>query len=258
MALMPSFFSCGKKLFHVIYVVNYILTSNYTEWLSAARMPRCATTYGMNMPVSQPQQTPSLRERKKEKFRQNLVNTATKLFREGTVSSTRMEDIAAQAEAAVTTVYNYFPNKHSLLIAIIENQVLLAQERVHEVLRDLPTDPQQGILAMIAADYGDIDTVEDKRFWRELLAVMVLAVDEQPDIEQARRRFRTSLKRAIEVYAGNGTLQGSHDPDALVDIIYAIYAFHFRNLVCSQGSLTAGVLQLVQRDISLLFVDTLK
>lgn len=210
------------------------------------------------MPASQPQQTPSLRERKKEKFRQNLVNIATELFRQGTVSSTRMEDIAAHAEAAVTTVYNYFPNKHSLLIAIIENQVFLAQERVQGVLSDLPADPQTGILAMIAADYGDMDTAEDKRFWRELLAVMVLAVDEQPDIEQARRRFRTSLQRAIEVYVEAGKLMGSHDPEALIDIIYAIYAFHFRNLVCSQGSLTAGILQLVQRDISLLFVDTLK
>ncbi|WP_261398184.1 TetR/AcrR family transcriptional regulator [Pseudomonas sp. DR48] len=208
------------------------------------------------MPTSQPQ-TPSLRERKKEKFRQNLINTATELFREGTVTSTRMEDIAANAEAAVTTVYNYFPNKHALLIAIIENQVFLAQERVHEVLSDLPADPQQGILAMIAADYGDVDSVEDKRFWRELLAVMVLAVDEQPDIEHARRRFRASLKRAIEVYIESGKLKSSRDADALVDIIYAIYAFHFRNLVCSQDSLTAGILQLVERDISLLFVDSL-
>ncbi|EPY8490815.1 TetR/AcrR family transcriptional regulator, partial [Pseudomonas aeruginosa] len=241
----------GKKLFQNIYVVNYKNNVFYTFSSVIARMPRRIVELGVNMSASQLPQAPSLRERKKEKFRQNLINIATDLFREGTVNSTRMEDIAALADAAVTTVYNYFPNKNALLIAIIENQVFLAQERVNVVLRDLPADPQQGILAMIAADYCDIETAEDKRFWRELLAVMVLAVDEQPDIEQARGRFRDSLKRAVEVYAENGTLS-SRDIDALVDIIYAIYAFHFRNLVCSQGSLTANILQLVQRDISLL------
>lgn len=248
----------GKKLFHDKFVVNYKNRRDYTDGISTATMRRGTDAFGMNMPASQPQQTPSLRERKKERFRQNLVNTATSLFREGTVSGTRMEDIAALAEAAVTTVYNYFPNKHSLLIAIIENQVALAQERVLEVLEDLPTDPQQGILAMIAADYGDIDSVEDKRFWRELLAVMVLAVEEQPDIEQARSRFRASLHRAIEVYIASGKLAACQDIDAQVDIIYAIYAFHFRNLVCSQQSLTAATLQLVQRDLYLLLVPTLK
>lgn len=204
------------------------------------------------MPTRQNLPATSLRERKKEKFRQTLINTATELFRERSFNNTRMEDIAAAAESGVTTVYNYFPNKHALLIAIIENQVALAQDAVSRVLVELPEDPREAFVSLIAADYGDMDKVEDKRLWRELLAVMLFAVEEHAEIGQARNRFKVSLKQAIQTYMTRGTFQPGLDVEALIDVIYAIYAFHFRSLACSDKALTADTLALVRRDIWLL------
>ncbi|SEN11364.1 transcriptional regulator, TetR family [Pseudomonas sp. ok272] len=204
------------------------------------------------MPTHPNHPAPSLRERKKEKFRQLLINTAIELFRERGFTHTRMEDIAAVAESGVTTVYNYFPNKHTLLIAIIENQVALAQEAVSQVVNALPEDPREAFVDMIAADYGDMDTLEDKRLWRELLAAMLFAVEEHAQIGQARNRFKASLKLAIEAYVARGTFAASVDIEALIDVVYAIYAFHFRSLACSDTALTADTLILVRRDIRLL------
>ena len=204
------------------------------------------------MSASQPPASPSLRERKKEKFRQTLIDIATRLFRERSFNNTRMEDIAAAAESGVTTVYNYFPNKHALLVAIIENQVSLAQIEVAGVLNDLPEKPEDGFVNMITADYGNMDRIEDKRLWRELLAVMLFTTGEHVEIEQERSRFKVSLKLAIETYIAQGKLEEGLDIEALIDVIYAIYAFHFRSLTCSDAARTADTLNLVRRDIRLL------
>lgn len=204
------------------------------------------------MSASQPPALLSLRERKKEKFRQTLIDIATQLFRKHSFNSTRIEDIAAAAESGVTTVYNYFPNKHALLVAIIENQVSLAQIEVNRVLNDLPENLEDAFVSMISADYGNMDRIEDKRLWRELLAVMLFTTGEHVEIEQERNRFKVSLMHAIKTYIVRGKLEEDLDIEALIDVIYAIYAFHFRSLVCSDTARTTDTLNLVHRDIRLL------
>ena len=52
-----------------------------------------------------------------------------------------MEDVAARAGLAVGTIYNYFPSKSALLLAIVrrETESLLARGR--KILDDPPRDP---------------------------------------------------------------------------------------------------------------------
>jgi len=191
----------------------------------------------------------SLRERKKEKLRQALIDTATELFRERTFASTRMEDIAAVVEVGVTTVYNYFPSKHDLLVAIIENQVNLAQRKVKRVLDALPDEPVEGFVKMIGADYGNMDRIEDKRLWRELLSVMLFVSGKHVEIEQSRNRFRQSLQEALVSYVELGKVKLECEIEAIVDVIYAIYAYHFRGLTCIDKARTRDSLKLVRRDV---------
>ncbi|MCP1624964.1 TetR/AcrR family transcriptional regulator [Pseudomonas nitroreducens] len=204
------------------------------------------------MPARKPAAETSLRERKKEKQRQALIDTATELFRERTFANTRMEDIAAVVEVGVTTVYNYFPSKHELLVAIIDNQVTLAQHKVGRVLDALPEEPVEGLAKMIGADYGNMDRIEDKRLWRELLAVMLFASAEHGEIEQSRNRFREALGRALVTYIERGRLRAECEVEAVVDIVYAIYAYHFRSLACADKARTRDALRLVRRDIEVL------
>lgn len=201
------------------------------------------------MPARKTAPESSLRERKKEKLRQALIDTATELFRERTFASTRMEDIAAAVEVGVTTVYNYFPNKHELLVAIIDNQVTLAQHKVKRVLDALPEEPVEGLVKMIGADYGNMDRIEDKRLWRELLGVMLFASGEHVQIEQSRSRFRQSLQLALATYIERGRVKLECEVEAVVDVIYAIYAYHFRSLTCADKARTRDALKRVRRDL---------
>ena len=56
------------------------------------------------------------RELNKEKSRKNILKASRKLFSTKGYEDTMMEDIAVTAEVSKATIYNYFPNKESLLI----------------------------------------------------------------------------------------------------------------------------------------------
>jgi len=56
------------------------------------------------------------RERKKEETRENIINSAITFFREKGFEETTMEEIADASDVSKGTLYNYFPDKESILI----------------------------------------------------------------------------------------------------------------------------------------------
>jgi AcrR family transcriptional regulator len=70
------------------------------------------------MQLSNPPGTrPSLRERKKQKTRETIVNTALELFMERGYEHTTIADIADAALVSPRTVSTYFPTKEDILFA---------------------------------------------------------------------------------------------------------------------------------------------
>ncbi|UGT41324.1 TetR/AcrR family transcriptional regulator [Nocardia yamanashiensis] len=63
---------------------------------------------------------PGLRERKKQQTRQNISNTATRLFLERGYDTVTIAEIAEAAEVAKMTVTNYFPRKEDLVLDVHE------------------------------------------------------------------------------------------------------------------------------------------
>jgi AcrR family transcriptional regulator len=72
---------------------------------------------------------PGLRERKKQRTRQLLSETARRLFSERGFERVSIAEIARQAEVSEQTVFNYFPSKEDLVysgLEIFEDQLLAA------------------------------------------------------------------------------------------------------------------------------------
>lgn len=65
----------------------------------------------------------SLRQTKKDKTTRAILEAASARFIIEGIDSTRMEEIAADAEVSVGTLYNYFGSKQSLLMALFEVEV---------------------------------------------------------------------------------------------------------------------------------------
>jgi AcrR family transcriptional regulator len=85
-----------------------------------------------------------LRERKKARLRQRIIDTSIKLFRKHGYEATRIDDIVQVLEISQPTFFRYFPSKDAVLREVGERgyacicdrlrSELSSQERTHERL----------------------------------------------------------------------------------------------------------------------------
>ncbi|MFA5881358.1 MAG: TetR/AcrR family transcriptional regulator [Eubacteriales bacterium] len=71
----------------------------------------------------------SMRERKKEATKTNILKAALELINEHGFSSTTMQLIAEKADVALRTLYNYFPSKETIVATYLQMAVEEEQEK---------------------------------------------------------------------------------------------------------------------------------
>ena len=112
-----------------------------------------------------------LREKQKAHRHDRIIEAASRLFREQGYEDVKMEAIAAAAEVAIGTIYNYYRNKGDLLVAIVSLEV----EEVLRAGEDVITDPPPGVEDAVDALVGGY--VEhslhylSKEMWRQAMAI---------------------------------------------------------------------------------------
>ena len=106
---------------------------------------------------------PGLRERKKERTRRHIADTAARLFAERGYEQVAVTDVARAAEVAEQTVYNYFPTKEHL-VTDREGQI---QDRLCELIRSRPpgTTPAAAVRAFVLTTVADIRDIPPE-LWR--------------------------------------------------------------------------------------------
>jgi AcrR family transcriptional regulator len=70
-----------------------------------------------------PPTTPSLRDRKRARTRQAIVDAAVELFERDGYDETTVADIAAAAEIGTRTFFSYFPSKEEVLFPEMDGRV---------------------------------------------------------------------------------------------------------------------------------------
>lgn len=163
-----------------------------------------------------------LRDRQKLERERRIVKAAENLFARRGYAEVAMEDVAARAGLAVGTIYNYFPSKSTLLLAIVRSETESLLARGRKILDDPPRDPVAAV-SMFTEIFLDDFTRDDRRLWRELFGAAIA----EPAIV-GRRLFEgdtqlvTQLAALLERYRTDGILGFDIEPMRAATVLYGV------------------------------------
>lgn len=106
-----------------------------------------------------------LRERKKQRTRQALFDSAMRLFTEQGYEKTTVAEIAAAAEVSTKTLFNYFASKDDMVFALRNQRMDLVSRTIEERgADDRPADLLARIGERLLESAIDGSDAEDLRF----------------------------------------------------------------------------------------------
>ena len=126
----------------------------------------------------------SLRDRKKEKTRQALIDASVKLFLKNGYDNTTVDDIAEHVEVSRRTFFRYFQSKESVVFTNHERRIALFRQLLEKhFCPEKPLDGVKAALLELARDYV-VDSEDLRIEWKIVTASPILvAKDVELDFE---------------------------------------------------------------------------
>ncbi len=160
-----------------------------------------------------------LRERKKARTRAQILAAARRVIEEQGFAATTIEGIAAAAEVAAGSVYNYFGSKNALLAALwwdVARETLAAAD---ERVRRAPGGAAQCV--ELLASFVEAAVLFEPPVLREILISAFAA----PPAELARFKrideaFMARLAALLDELRDAGDIRADVDPDTAATLLY--------------------------------------
>src|SRR5208337_1618921 len=163
-----------------------------------------------------------LRDRQKLERERRIVKAAARLFARKGYAEVAMEDVAARAGLAVGTIYNYFPSKSALLLAIVRSETESLLARAQKIIDDPPNDPVAAVSAFTEIFLDDF-TRDDRRLWRELFGA---AITEPATVGlrlfEADTQLVAQLASLLEQFRSKGVLASDLEPMPAATVLYGV------------------------------------
>lgn len=155
------------------------------------------------------------REEQAEWRRNQLLDTALRLFGENGVENTSIKDIAEEAGVAQGLVYHYFRNKEDLLVEVLQRRSPMLPLR--DLLASLQEQPATKTLPMLAQGIYAIMTER-----RDILSIMLREAVVNPAMIERLAGFREEMfgmvARYLEARIAAGELR-PHNPRTTVQTL---------------------------------------
>ena len=159
----------------------------------------------------------SRRELNKIESRKRILKASRKLFSAQGYEDTMMEEIARRAKVSKATVYNYFPNKESLLIGIVDE----VADRVEELL-ETNLDDCADSLCKLRRVMEEI--VEASLQYPSLSRrIAWLHSDQESTLFGSWEQMTALLKRLILAAQGEKLLKPDADANEILDVVMGVY-----------------------------------
>ena|SRR5690242_10975161 len=162
------------------------------------------------------------RQRQKHLRQRRILGAARRLFDRKGFAATAMEQVADKAGLAVGTLYNYFPSKNDLLLAILRRETQRLTEEGEAILRDPPHSPADAVNALAELFIASI-TADERKLWRDVLAAAMAA----PDGLGARLfeldlRLAAQFGRMVDHLKSAGAIAADVDAVQAAGIFYSV------------------------------------
>jgi AcrR family transcriptional regulator len=180
-----------------------------------------------------------LRARQKADRTERIIAAASGMFRRDGFDAARMEAIAAEAEVSPGTVYNYFPTKGDLLVAIVSREVEEVLMAGEAVVADPPGDVARAVARLVHGYFDHSLIYLSKEMWRTAMAMTI----QSPDSPASRHyvgldgRLRGQVVALIAALQARGRVRGGCDTVALGAVIFHNLDAMFRVFVTTDQPL---------------------
>jgi len=192
-----------------------------------------------------------LRQRQALERDAHILWAAQALFaRKKGYRGTSMQEIANRAQLAVGTLYNYYPSKSKILLAIVARDTDEGLRAGETLLKRLPRNPARAVESLIeqaVAPYAK----HDRGLWRELVAAAMT------DPAFARVLFGSDLRQIallatlLRALDARGDLRPGVDPGQAAIVLYSAFFTWFFAYLTDDGVELADVREPLRQSVQL-------
>ena len=121
----------------------------------------------------------SLRERKKQRSRDDILSAAQQLIAERGYVKVRMRDISESADVSYQTLYNYFPTKAHITEALITADIDPLRGQMTATIEGQASQPLRALEQLNQLRFDFLEA-HDRDIWRDL-CIALLQRESQPN-----------------------------------------------------------------------------
>jgi AcrR family transcriptional regulator len=180
-----------------------------------------------------------LRAKHKADRTERIIQVASDMFRDLGFDAVRMEAVAALAEVAAGTVYNYFPTKGDLLVAIVSREVEEVLAAGETTVQNPPPDVVRALSQLVHGYYDHSLHYLSKDMWRAAMA-MTLQSPDSPSSQHYMAldaRLRGQVVALLAALQTRGHVRAALDPIAMGAVVFHNLDALFRAFVTSDQTL---------------------
>ncbi len=199
----------------------------------------------------------TLRERKKLRTQDSIIQAAAKLFNSKGYNETTVEEIAEKADVGVGTLYNYFTSKRGLLAAWMWEMHSEAFEQGKAVVEaEVETDDPEKVISDLICVYMDDFLNLDRDIMREIWAASIAEPDSfGKDMARMDYQLIEQLTSLIKNFQDSGRMNPNLPPSQAAIILFS--AIMLLVLEYMVGHVDSGetIKETISSNISLIFQD---
>lgn len=182
---------------------------------------RRARTHKQLMRQAAPaQEIPGLRERKKARLRQQIIDTAIRLFRKQGYEKTRVDDIVRILEISQPTFFRYFPSKDAVLRDVGQRGFECIAERLKSELstKASTADRLQRLYHSLAREAEN-----DRPLWQAVVLSGAMDAVRSPEVRSAECIVAGLLREILAQGQERGEITDAFPVIHLAEFMEALY-----------------------------------